>query len=878
MRSKEGCMPELPTGTVTFLFTDIEGSTNLARILGDRWPDVLEEHHAILRAAIRTHGGIDIRTEGDAFFAVFTSAVDAVAACADAQRGLASHAWPEDGLVRVRMGMHTGEGRLSGEEYVGLDVHRAARIAAAGHGGQVLISDATRALAGEKLPDGVQLRDLGGHRLKDFDEPQRIHQLVIDGLPADFPSPRTLEVLTELPVQLTSLIGRERELREVADLLRGSRLVTLIGPGGTGKTRLAVEAAGRTRESFPDGVFFVDLSPVTDPSLLPNTIATTLRLREEGGRPVVEIISDHLRDRTALLLLDNFEQIIEGGRVIAELLRAAPRIRALVTSRATLGISGEQVFLVPPLGLPGPDDDVAVLRNTEAVSLFAERAKAVDPLFSLSDQSVRDVATICARLDGLPLAIELAASRIRVLPPGLMLQRLDEALPLLVGGPADAPSRQRTLSATIAWSYDLLDERVAGFFRYLSVFAGGWSLAMAGDIANPGTAWGDTVDLMEGLLQHNLIQRDVEEVEGRFRMLETIKDFGLQRLADSGEAPETRRRHAARFLELAEEAEGHVVGKDQLQWLEMLSREHDNLRAALRWAVDGGEAETGLRLGSAMWRFWQVRGHLDEGRRWIDAVLALPSTESHPAAHARCLNALGGIAYWQTDLDTALSAYAEGLRISREVGDRSVTAESLYNLGTTKGVTGDLNTAQALVEESLAIRRDLGDRRGEAWSLWALGVTHQFKGELDHALAHMEESLRIFQEVGDDLWGVVNGFTGVGVARMMMGRAQEAEEPLVRALELSVEARNEMAISNGLGVLAAQANETGRPERAVRLAGAADAVRARTPGQAPPAFDPFPDRRAKAAETLDEASIERAYMEGRDMTFDEVMAYARGDS
>jgi predicted ATPase/class 3 adenylate cyclase len=871
-------MRELPTGTVTFLFTDIEGSTKLARRLGDRWPEVLEEHHAILRTAIRDHGGIDIRTEGDAFFAVFASAVDAVAACADAQRGLAAHAWPEDGRPRVRMGMHTGEGRLSGEEYVGLDVHRAARIAAAGHGGQILISDATKALAGHTIPDWVTMRDLGQHRLKDFDEPGRIHQVVVEGVPADFPPIRTLEVATNLPTQLSTLIGRERELSAITTLTDQHRLVTLTGPGGTGKTRLAVDAARRTRDAFPDGVFFVDLSPVSDPRLLPNTVAATLRLREEGGRPVAEIISEHLRDRTVLLVLDNFEQILPGAGVVATLLRDAPRLRTLVTSRAPLGLSGEQEFPVPPLELPGPDAEVSVLRQSEAVSLFAQRAAAVDPAFSLTDETLRIVAQICARLDGLPLAIELAASWTRVLAPGAILDRLDHRLPLLVGGPADAPERQRTLGATIAWSYDLLDESAATFFRHLSVFAGGWSLAISEDIVNPATVLGETVTLLELLMQHSLIRREPDDGEERFRMLETIREFAAERSEELGEAKDLRRRHAARFLELAEEAEGHLMGKDQLHWLGILSREHDNVRAALTWAIDGGNGETGLRLASALWRFWQVRGHLDEGRRWIDAVLALPGTETHSSARARCLNALGGIAYWQTDLDTALSAYAESLRISREAGDQAVMAESLYNLGTTKGVAGDLDAAQALVEESLAIRRDLGDRRGEAWSIWALGVVHQFGGDLDRALAHIEESLRIFEEVGDDLWGLANGFTGVGVARMMMGRADEAQGPFVRALELSVKARNDMAISNGLDALGAQANETGRPERAVRLAGAADAVRARTPGQAPPAFDPFPDRRAKAAETLDEASIERAYLEGRDMTLEEVMSYARGDS
>jgi non-specific serine/threonine protein kinase len=403
-------------------------------------------------------------------------------------------------------------------------------------------------------------------------------------------------------------------------------------------------------------------------------------------------------------------------------------------------------------------------------------------------------------------------------------------------------------------------------------------LELAGEIANPAATLGDTVELTDSLLQHSLIRKDPSGASERFRMLETIREFALEKLEGSGEGQDVRRRHAARFLDLAELAEGHVMGSDQLHWLGLLSREHDNLRAALSWAIEGDQAESGLRLGSALWRFWQVRGHLDEGRRWIDAVLSLPSAATPSVARARCLIALGGVAYWQTDLDTAVAAYEESLRIHRQLGDRSGTAESLYNLGMTRGVVGELETAEALVEESLAIRREIGDRGGEAWSVWALGVASQFRGDLDRGRAYVEESLRIFEEVGDDLWGLVSGLTGVGVARMMMGEPQEASAPMVRALELSVEARNEMAVSNILDALAAQANETGRPERAVRLAGAADALRERSPGQAPAAFDPFPDRRAKASETLDQESIERAYMEGRGMTLEEVMAYARGHS
>ncbi len=494
-------MTELPTGTITFLFTDIEGSTNLARTLGDRWPGVLEQHHDILRTAIREAGGIVIRTEGDAFFAVLASAVDAIAACAEAQRRLAAHRWPDEGPVRVRMGMHTGEGRLgSDQEYVGLDVHRAARIAAAGHGGQVLISEATEALVGDKRPDGVSIRDLGPHRLKDFDEPQRILQLVIEGLSSEFPPIRTLEIPTNLPVRLTSFVGRDGEVAQVAGLLESARLVTLTGPGGTGKTRLAVEAASGVLDRFPDGVFFVDLAPITDPALVPSAVLTAVGPRGGAG-PLSELerLQIELRDREILLVLDNFEQVIDAAPAVGAILAAAQRIRVLATSRSPLRLEGEREIPVAPLDLPGaaaplPPRD---LYRFEAVALFAERATAVDPGFAIDEDNAAVIVEICRRLDGLPLAIELAASRLRVLSPAAMLERLDRGLPLLSGGPRDRPGRQRTLRDAIDWSYRLLPPAVASLFQLLCVFAGGFTIPAAESICGPDGAL--EVGVLEGI-------------------------------------------------------------------------------------------------------------------------------------------------------------------------------------------------------------------------------------------------------------------------------------------------------------------------------------------------------------------------------------------
>ena len=870
---------ELPTGTVTFLFTDIEGSTRLLQDLGPDYSRVQDVHMRLMRAAIAAGRGTEIRTEGDAFFAVFPTAGGAVQAAVAAQRALHAHQWPHGEPLRVRMGMHTGEGRRGGDDYLGIDVNRAARIAAAGHGGQVLLSAATRSLVEDGLPDGVSVRDLGEHRLKDLAHPEHIYDLVVDGLPSEFPALKTLEVPTNLPAPLTSFVGREREVGRVTELLDRSRLVTLTGPGGTGKTRLAVEAARRLLEGFPDGVFFVDLSPISDPRLVPDTIASALRFpQESSGRPILEILTDHLRDRTVLLVIDNFEQVLDGAETVATILRTVPRVRALVTSRAPLRLSGEQELPVPPLDLPDPGAHPAVLGRSPAVALFLERAAATDPAFSLTEETTPIVAEICARLDGLPLAIELAASRVRVLPPRALLEQLEQRLAMLVGGPRDAPTRQRTLRAAIAWSYDLLDEHVGAFFRRLSVFAGGWTLEAAGVVADPGRELGNAIELLEALLQHSLVQRAPEDVEGRVRMLETIREFGLERLKESGEAEDVRQRHARSFVELAEEAEGHLTGPDQRRWLDLLSREHDNLRAVLGWAIADDRGEVALGLGGALWRFWYARGHLEEARRWLDAALSLPSSSGRSTRRARCLTALGGIAYWQGDFEMSHSSYEGALEIHRELGDRAETVEALFNLGTAKGVTGDPDAAELLLQKSLATARELGDRRGEGWAMWGLGAARIIRGDLGGARMHFEESLRIFKEVGNDTWGLGNALDGLAGLAAQGRDPAEARERILLAFDAWGEQGNALLVASQLRFLAMVANGAGQPERAVRLAGAAAAWREKVGGQVPDAFHPFNDPRETAAKVLDEASVQRAWAEGLAMDLEEALAYAREDT
>jgi predicted ATPase/class 3 adenylate cyclase len=873
-------MPELPTGTVTFLFTDIEGSTRLLQDLGPGYREVQDDHAAIMRKAIAEEGGVEIRTEGDSFFVVFRSPGQALRAVVTAQRGLADHDWPHGRPLRVRMGMHTGEGVLGGDDYLGIDVNLAARIAAAANGGQVLLSGTTRALVERALPNAVTLRDLGPHRLKDIDHAQRLHDLVIDHLPSVFPPPRTLEVPTNLPVHRTSFVGREREVIRVKELLRGPGLLTLTGPGGSGKTRLALQAAGELLDGYPDGVFLVELAPITDTDLVPSSIADAVGVRAEGVRPVLETLRDHLRRREMMLVLDNFEQVAEAAPTVADLLGVCPRLRVLVTSREPLHIAGEHEFPVLPLTLPDTREAPAPgdLTRYESVALFAQRAAAVDAGFRITEANAAAVAELCIRLDGLPLAIELAASRVKMLPPRAILDRLEHRLELLTGGPVDLPARQRTLREAIAWSYDLLDEAEATLFRRLSVFAGGWTIEAAEAVGNPGVQLGhDVLGLVGSLLDKSLVQRvPTAEDEVRFGMLETIREFGVEQLEAAAEAEATRERHGYHFLEAAEAAEPHLRGMEQKPWLDGLELEHDNLRAGLRWALDVGRDDVGLRLVGALWRFWHLHGHLDEGRRWTEAALALPGSAGRTRQRAKALTALGGVAYWQEDLPTTRRAYEEALSISREVGDRRGEAEGFYNLSFVPAYEGDFDGAVALLQHGLSMFQDLGIRRGVADSLWLLAIVARLEGDTVTARARVEESLRLHREVGDRF--------GVTDALHVLGRIALAEGDLATAASSYLEAlENDELVGNrtGMGIvldnLAAKASAEGRDLRAVRLAGASDAIKEAAGGHAPPPFIDLSDPRDAAREALGDATVKAAWEEGRAMSLEQALAYARSD-
>jgi predicted ATPase/class 3 adenylate cyclase len=867
---------DLPTGTVTFLFTDIEGSTRLLQKLGDGYRAVQNRHAELIRKAIRPHGGREVRTEGDSFFVAFSSAPSAVGAAIDIQRAMAGEIWSHGEPLRVRIGMHTGEGVMGGDDYLGIDVNRAARIAAAGQGGQVLVSEATRGLVAHSLPEGVRVRDLGSHRLKDIEHPERIHDLIIEGLPSDFPPVRSLDAAgpTNLPPQRSSFVGREREVAEVTDLLERTRLATLTGPGGSGKTRLALRVAEGQLDRFDDGVFLVDLGAVVDADLVSSAIVTTLDVREEPGRSLVDTLSDHLRDRRMLLIMDNMEQVVEAAPLVGQLLDAAPGLQILASSRVALKISGEQEFHVRPLALPRADQigDLTALRACEAVMLFVERAGAVQRGFRLTEETAPKVAGITTRLDGLPLAIELAANRAKVLAPAELLDRLERRLPVLTGGTRDAPERQRTLRATIEWSHDLLEPGEQRLFARLGVFAGGWTLPAAETVCGEGLGI-DVLDGLTALVDHNLVRRGSRAPE-RIRMLETIRELALERLEASEEEEDVRRRHAGWVLAMVEASEP-VLLRDRTH-LDLLEAEHDNIRAALQWSIDRGEAEVGLRMVGSLWRFWQLRNHLAEGRRWTEGVLSLRGAKARTAARARALGALGSLAYYLRDPEHVAGPYEESLAIFREVGDQKGEADAAYNLAFARLLSTDTGGARELLLLAEGIYREVDDQVQMAHAKAALGHIKVEEGDMVGAEPLIEEAREAFVSAGDT-WGVVLTSGELASLALRTGNLQRARAAAVQSLEggLSIGGQEWSAVAiQGLAVLAIR---EGNVERGVRLAGAVDRLREIAGGEAPRAIVLVEEPLDLARGKLPPERVESLWEEGRAMTLDEAVALARED-
>jgi predicted ATPase/class 3 adenylate cyclase len=883
-------MLSLPVGTVTFLFTDIDGSTRLVQELGDRFGSVLETHHAILRRAISAHHGIEVSTEGDAFFAVFASPMAAVNATVAAQRELGATEWPDRLPMSVRMGLHTGDGELGGDNYVGVDVHRAARIAAAGHGGQVLLSASTRALVEATLPDDVLLRDLGQHRLKDLRAPEHLHQLVIAGLASDFPALRTLDASpTNLVAPATPLVGRNRELAELSDLLAASRMLTLIGPGGTGKTRLATELGNRARGAFSDGIFFVSLENLTERSVVASAIAQTVGARMPGHIDPEDVLAEHLANRQLLLILDNFEQVIVAASLVAQLLSRAPGLRVLVTSRVPLHVSGEQEYPVPPLEVPaaGTSIDVNAASKFDAVALFVDRARRVLPDFRLTGVNVAAVAAISRRLDGLPLAIELAAARVKMLSADAILARLEHALPLLAGGGVDLPARQQTLRAAIEWSYLLLDTAEQALFERLAVFSGGWTVESAEQVTvldGEPRQW-DVLDGLSALVDKSLVRHaDGPTDEPRFEMLQLIREYAAERLAETEEAQAVERRHAEWALALAEAAAPSVEGGIELVWLEKLSREHDNLRAALRWSVEHGEREIGLRQLSGVWRFWQQRGHIREGREWLERLM--PATGDEATVDAGVLaaahTAAGGLAYWQNALEDAGAGYQAAFDLDQAHHRSDRLGDDVYNLAFVAMFRGDLETARQQFLESADLFAAAGQPERLADTIGARGALEMRTGNLDAARVLLEDARRLQLREGNRR-RATDSATVLSNIYFRLGDPTAARKWLLTAITEAADVGDVARWPLVLNLGAVMAFKAGRPGDAVRLAGASAKRSAEMGGSAPNILvdvDQIVVEARAAVQNQDgPEAVDQAWLEGEQLDDDALMdLLGRADS
>jgi len=814
----------------------------------------------------------------------FQSASAAIGAAAAAQRGLTGHAWPPDGEIRVRMGIHSGEAIQTGGDFVGLALHQVARITNAGHGGQVLVSEATRGLA-TTLPDGLTLRDLGERRLKDLASPERLYQLVGDGLTDKFPPLRTLDTKqNNLPVQVTSFVGRD-ELESAAAALGGSRLLTLTGPGGTGKTRLALQLAAEASDDFPDGVFFVGLDSIREANLVPSVIASTLGLATSGGTPPIDALVEYLRERAVLLVLDNFEQVVDAANDVSRIIREAPAVKVIVTTRIPLRIYGEQEFPVPPLGMPptttGPVNAAEAARY-EAVRLFVERAMAVQPQFALTDENAQTIVEIVQRVDGLPLAIELAAARTRVLPVSAVRARLDQHLTLLTGGSRDLPERQQTLRGAIDWSYDLLEAADQRLFERFSVHAGGAYLTQADEICGPPTELGeDVLDGLSSLAEKSLVRSGLDGSEDpRFTMLATIRSYAHERLEATEDYGELERRHAIAYLQLAESIEPEILGPEGGALADRLAVDHDNLRSAIDWAVANDETDIALRYLAALWRFWQTRGHLDEARRRAAAILAMPGVaDQDPAIVSRAFGAGGGIAYWQARIRDMHAFYKRALEEAEKTTDKQLIAQSTYNFGFAP-TDEDQPTRETYIaggtymQRSLELFQEIGDKRGIADAEWALSIYSVAMGGpdgVDVAIAHSEVALTAYRELNVP-FGTAWATYLIGSLQVTTGRAEMALPHFREALEIFIKSGDQSGILLSIAAFGTAAERAGDFERATRLGGAAERLRDETGTGLVDSPVPFLQDYLPAKPTTPE--LLAVWEEGRRLSTDEAIQYA----
>jgi predicted ATPase/class 3 adenylate cyclase len=807
----------LPSGTVTFLFTDIEGSTKLLQHLGDTYATVLAEHQSLLRQAFAEHGGIEIDTAGDGFFVAFPTAPAAVAAAAAATRALVAHTWPVGGALHVRMGLHTGAPQLVGDHYVGLDVHRAARIAAAGHGGQILLSGSTRVLAAQNLPEEATLRELGTYRLKDLQVPEPITQLVLAGLPSEFPPLKTLDRRAHnLPIQPTGLLGREDQLAALSALLGRAevRLVTLTGAGGIGKTRLALQVAAEVLDDFPDGVWFVRLSRLTDPNLVLSTIADTLSVHEIVGQPIARTLSEHLREKQLFLLLDNFEQVVAAAPEVGMLLAQCPGLKVLVTSRVPLHLRGERDYALVPLPLPEPGVLPPPERLTQyaAVALFVEQASAARSDFRVTAANAPTIAEICARLDGLPLAIELAASRVKLLSPEVLLARLSRQLQLLTGGPRDLEARQQTMRATIAWSVELLHPEEQVLFRRLSVFVGGGTLETTQEVClDPDEVKPLKLDVLDGLgalVDQSLVQRREEDgSELRFGMLHVIREYAQEQLLASGEADALQHAYTRYYLALAERLGPRLGGLDDLKSRSQLAREYNNFRTAMDWSIEHQAAELAVRLWVALQNYWTMSGHWVEQGQWLAQTLPL-SDEVSPPLRARLLSLAGYFTSLQGNYEAAGRYLEESQALLRAGDDPAGLGRVLRELARLDLQRGDFAHAEQLYAESFQLFQEAGDRTGVLETLRGQTSLPYYRGDYPAVRKLFEEARALAEDLGD-IHDLADCKANLGWLAVLEGHEDNAVLLLNDALVAQRQLNDTNCSAVSLGFLGLMALESG---------------------------------------------------------------------
>ena len=878
-------MAHLPTGTITFLFSDIEGSSKKWEQQPDAMRIALAAHDRMLRDAFEANGGYVFKTIGDAFCVAFDTAQEALTGALQAQRALRAATWQGIDELKVRMALHTGAAENRDGDYFGQSLNRVARILSSAHGGQVLLSLPTEELVRDLLPAGVQLRALGEHRLRDLARPEHLFQLVTADLPSQFPALRSLEsVPNNLPVQLTTFVGREREVAEVKRLLGSTRLLTLTGTGGTGKTRLSLQVAAESLEQFHDGVWLVEFANITEAALVVETVAAALDLRQEAERPLATTLTSFLRNKQLLLIFDNCEHVIAACARLAEtLLRSSPHVRILASSREPLGIAGETAWPLPPLSLPdhwreiadGPDA-IERLSQYEAVRLFIDRATLARPAFQVTNENIPVITQICWRLDGIPLAIELAAARIRVLTLQQIVERLDDRFHLLTTGSRTAVPRQQTLRSLIDWSHDLLSEQERMLFRRLAVFVRGRTLEAIESVCSCERleAW-EIVDLLTQLVDKSLVYVEkTPELGARYFMLESIWDYADEKLRAAGEAEVFRQRHLDFFVESAEKLAPELRGPRQKEWLQKLELEDLNLHYGVEASLElPGQAVKGLRLMTAAQRYVEVRGLFKEAREHFARLLAHADTAEHNPVRAAALSAAGRLAWIADDMPATFALQSEALEIFRELKDVRGIAQALADLGFHAFDAGDLPRAKSLLEEADALAASLAEPRLIAHVQHIRGVLAAAEGDFPRALALDEESLTLYRRMGD-VWQAIIVAWAVGVNATVLKHFAQARTHLAECLQVGLELGNRWGASYPLDAFATLAVAEGKHELAARLFGASEAQRAHS-GLVPHAAD-HPAMRAVMAAATDFSgpAVESARREGRTLSLEAATALA----